>query len=415
MRASDDPGAAGRPVHRASPRRPRVALYSHDTMGIGHVRRNLLIAQVLAGPPLNATVLLIAGAKEASAFAVPPGVDCLTLPALYKTADGRYQTRSLGVPLDHLVALRSRAIDAALRAFRPDVLIVDKEPRGALRELEPALKSLRDSGRTRCVLGLRDVLDDPAVVRREWDAAGNGEAVRSFYDAVWVYGDPGVYDLVRECRLGPALRDKVAYTGYLDAGVRLAGSADADAPETGGPPFALCMVGGGQDGARVAEAFANADRPAGLAGVVVTGPFMPAEARDRLRRRAVADPRLRVTEFVPEPCRLLLRADRVVAMGGYNTVCEVLAFEKPALIVPRVSPRREQLIRAERFRDLGLLDLLHPDDMNPAAMARWLSAPLARPARTRVDLRGTARLPDLLAGLLGRAAAPTAEVNHAAP
>src|SRR4051794_16660339 len=88
--------------------RLRVALYSHDTMGIGHMRRNLLIAQALAAPPVSATVLLIAGAREAAAFTMPPGVDCLTLPSLYKTADGRYQSRALGLSLDELIDLRSR-------------------------------------------------------------------------------------------------------------------------------------------------------------------------------------------------------------------------------------------------------------------------------------------------------------------
>src|SRR3712207_9415316 len=65
-----------------------------------------------------------------------------------------------------------------------------------------------------------------------------------------------------------------------------------------------------------------------------------------------------VLEFVPEPALLLARADFVVAMGGYNTVCEALSFEKRALIVPRVTPRREQMVRAERLRDRGLIDVL---------------------------------------------------------
>src|SRR5207249_1916175 len=148
---------------------PRVALYSHDTMGIGHLRRNLLLAHTFARPPLSASVLLIAGAREAAAFPTPPGADWLTLPSLYKTADGGYRARALGASLEELIGLRAKILAAALRAFEPDVLVVDKEPRGAVRELDPALRILRARGRTRCVLGLRDVLDDPAAVRREWD------------------------------------------------------------------------------------------------------------------------------------------------------------------------------------------------------------------------------------------------------
>jgi predicted glycosyltransferase len=92
----------------------------------------------------------------------------------------------------------------------------------------------------------------------------------------------------------------------------------------------------------------------------------------------------------------------VIAMGGYNTVSEILSSEKPALIVPRVSPRREQLVRAERMRDLGLFDMLHPDNVSPATIGEWLArevAPSPR-VRDRIDMNGLDRLPHLLEEVL---------------
>jgi predicted glycosyltransferase len=119
--------------------------------------------------------------------------------------------------------------------------------------------------------------------------------------------------------------------------------------------------------------------------------------------------------------RLLLeRADRVITMGGYNTVCEVLSYDKAALVVPRVQPRQEQLIRVERLRDLGLLDLLHPDNLNPRALTEWLARelPPRPPARARIDLDGLANLPSLLAEVLdapswcGRGLRPERRLPH---
>jgi predicted glycosyltransferase len=410
-------------------KQPRVALYSHDTMGIGHMRRNILIAQTLAAPPISATVLLIAGAREASEFKLSPNVDCLTLPALRKTSEGRYESRSLGLSLTDLIELRSQTIAAAVRSFEPDVLIVDKEPRGAAGELQPTLDRLQARGQTRCVLGLRDVLDDPATVRKEWRAARNEAAIRGFYDAVWVYGDASVYDLAREYDLSPEVRDKLLYAGYLDPCQRLnlLGSGIDDRSGDAGPlrrPYALCMVGGGQDGAELAEAFAAAELPRGLSGVVLTGPYMPNAARRVLNQLAAGNPRLQVLDFVTEPCRLMCQADRVVAMGGYNTVSEILAFERRALVVPRVAPRREQLIRAQRMNDLGLIDILHPDQLSPSAVAHWLARePATIPsARKRIDLNGTMKLPGLLQSLLAEPArarsltrtTPYSEVGHVA-
>ena len=399
-----EPGAGGA--------RPRIALYSHDTVGLGHVRRNLLLAQTLAAPPIAASVLLVAGL--AGGFALPPGVDLVTLPGLYKDEAGQYRPRSLAIPLADLIPLRAQTIQAALAAFAPQLLIVDKVPWGALGELAPTLAALQARGGTRCVLGLRDVLDEPRALRREWTAHDNEAAIRRYYDAIWVYGDPAVYDLARAYPLAPDVAAKIRYTGYLDGRVRLAGAAAGQKGRDPGaalrlPPgrLALCLLGGGQDGAGLAEAFAQAPLPPDTNGLIVAGPFMPPEARRGLRRRVRARPRLRLLDFHAEPTRLLARADRVVAMGGYNTICEILSFEKRALIVPRVRPRQEQLIRATRLHALRVLDMLHPDTLTPNALAAWLASegePLA-PIADRVDLAGLARLPALLEEVLAPAPA----------
>ncbi len=385
-----------------SSRKLRIALYSHDTMGLGHKRRNMLIAQTLACSPLQTDILMITGMREASNFPTPPGVDCLTLPALYKGADGRYQSRRLDISLGEIITLRAKVIQSTVEAFAPDVLIVDKVPRGAVRELDPTLEYLRTQGHTRCILGLRDVLDEPAAVRRDWERAANEDAIRSYYDAVWVYGDPRVYDLAREYNFARDVVAKFHYTGYLDQRLRLK-FAKSDSAEVLAnlqlPPgeLVLCLVGGGQDGAFLAEAFAQAELPPNTNGVILTGPFMPAEVRQNLHNVAAKQPRLKVLEFVAEPTLLINQADRVIAMGGYNTTCEVLSFEKRALIIPRVQPRREQLVRAERLADLGLIDLLHPDRVNPRTLTEWLAKDGTAPQiRDRVNLNGLVRLPQLV-------------------
>lgn len=384
----------------------RIALYSHDTMGLGHVRRNLLIAQELASSSLQATILLITGVHTASCLRIPAGVDCLTLPALYKKVDGQYRSRHLNVSLQELSYLRAMTIRAALMAFEPDVLIVDNVPRGAMRELEPSLEDLKANNQRRCILGLRDVLDEPATIRREWQQAQNEDAIRKYYDAIWVYGDPDVCDPAREHSFPPDIAAKVRYTGYFDQRKRLKPEASAS-PLAGldlsSGRLALCLAGGGQDGVRLTKAFAQAELPPGFNGVILTGPFMPSKALQCLHHIAAQQSRLDVLEFMPEPCLLLGHADRIIAMGGYNTTCEVLSFEKPALIVPRVSPRREQLIRAKRLRDLGLIDLLHPGKLSPAALTHWLASDvLPKPrARDRIDMNALQRLPALLAEALG--------------
>jgi predicted glycosyltransferase len=405
-------------------RRLRVALYSPGMVGIGHMRRNLLIARALVQSAWEPIVLMIAEAREANVLTLPPGVDCLTLPALRKEYDGECLPRYLQVSLEEVVKLRMNVIGATLKSFQPDVLLVDHLPRGALGELGPSLADLRRTGHTRCILGLRDVLEEPARVRQDWAECANEDALRAFYDAVWIYGAPAVFDAVREYDFSPDVAAMVRFAGYLN--YRSApGGVEEDhvefqaAQPNHAEPLVLCSVGGGQDGAKLAETFAQADLPHGSTGVILTGPFMPADAQTRLRRYAERKPNLRILGFVPNPDSLLRHANRVVAMGGYNTVYEILSFEKHALIIPRSKPRHEQRIRAERLERLGLIEVLDPEKVTPAALSAWLARDLGPSPRPQsvIDMNGTRRLPELLQEVLAlrpnRKGPHGREVQHA--
>jgi predicted glycosyltransferase len=369
------------------------------------MRRNLLVAQALAASPLRPTILLVAEAREAGGFSMPASVDCVTLPGLRKGSDGCCTPRSLPLSLREVVALRAEIIRTTLRAYAPDVLIVDHLARGALGELQPALAALRADARTRCVLGLRDVLEAPSAVRREWTRWRTAAAIRAYYDAVWVYGDQSVYDLTHEYRLPDSVAARLTYTGYLDSRRRL--ECEITSSQSlfstlgiGDRRVALCLVGGGQDGGPLAEAFLRASLSSDMVGVLVTGPYMLPDSRSRVRALASSNPGFKVLDTLIEPTPLLDRADCVVAMGGYNSVCDVLSFGKRALIVPRGLPRREQQIRAERLGARGAFQVLDPRHLTPAAIASWVSTPQSDAVLPRIDLGGLSRIPVLLEAVL---------------
>ena len=387
LRPLGDPGGG---------RRLRVALYSHDALGLGHVRRNLAIARALGRLDPAPDILLLTGAPEAVTAHRPAHCDLVSLPALSKDANGTYASRHLSVDQAHLRHMRRSVLTAALSSFRPDVLVVDKHPRGFLGELEPALEILR-AARTRIVLGLRDVLDDAVTSRREWDADRSAQALNRWYDQVWVYGDSTVHDLSAELGL-PA--ERTVHTGYLATG-----RGPVEQVTEVETPYVLAMVGGGADGAHLAESFARSAMPAGHHGILVTGPQMPAEDVRRVAEIAAQRSDLTVRTYVDDAEALIAGSSALVSMGGYNTVCEALALGARMLVVPRVTPRREQLVRARLLTAAGKLDHLVPEELTPAALERWLAGAVAG-ARldpgTAVDLDGLARLPRLLAALVSQ-------------
>lgn len=179
-------------------------------------------------------------------------------------------------------------IGTALTHFNPNLFIVDNVPRGALQELSPVLENLKDSDTTRTVLGLRDIIDHPEAVRRQWQEQENEAFIERFYEAVWIYGDPDVYDQTSAYGFSPSLRLKTTFTGYLDPMDRLPSGEEEDLdPESARwveldvlqQEFTLCVIGGGQDGLAVASAFARSQLPEGEYGIMVTGPFLPEEKK----------------------------------------------------------------------------------------------------------------------------------------
>lgn len=376
----------------------RIVLYSHDSVGLGHIRRNLALAHALSAalPDItgeDVTGLLVAGRPEATEFPVPEGWDWLILPGVARSGDG-YASRALDIDLQAAVAMRGSVFRSAVLGFRPDLVIVDRHPLGVERELESALRSLR-MARPDCriVLGLRDVLDAPEIAAAEWEAIGGSTVLRALLDAIWVYGDPQVHDLAANDELPAELHDLVAHTGYLSTG-RTVGS-DFRMEQ----PFVLTTVGGGSDGAAIAEAAAAAPLPEGLAHLVITGPQM--SKQDRRRVRSAAAPGTRVVRRVPDVLPLLHRASAVVSMGGYNTVCELMSTDTPALIVPRVQRRAEQRMRVGALAAAGAVEMLLPDAASPAAIGAWIEERVgASASRASIALDGLATVPSLAASLL---------------
>lgn len=376
---------------------PRIALYSHDTLGFGHLRRNIMLANQLCALPSKPSILLIAGMREAGAFDLPEGIDLITLPAYAKGSDGRYAPRHLDMSLSALTHIRALTIRAAIEAYRPDLFIVDNVPRGAQNELDPTLKMLREGGETHVVLGLRDVIDRREKVRPQWVRQQNFSAVTEWFDEVWIYGDARFYDLIHEYGMGPLFAQKARFTGYLqrDHAVNPHSAHQIRDQVLNGDtrPYVLAMVGGGRDGLDLCKAMAASKLPEGRHGILVTGSQMSPKDARVVADLARDNPDLTVIEFLSETIALIEGAEKVIGMGGYNSVCEMLALSKDALVVPRVKPRAEQFLRAERLEAAGLIDMMLPSEVSAEALTQWMARPPRKPvSRYALDMRGLERV-----------------------
>ena len=374
----------------------RTLLYSHDTFGLGHLRRSRTIAGALVDNDSSHSALIVTGSPIAGRFDFPKRVDHVRLPGVVKLSDGSYTSSSLMMDIDEMVSLRGSIIAATEAEFRPDLLIVDKEAWGFRGELTDTLHAAKRRG-ARIVLGIRDILDDEDALTAEWERKNAVEAIERFYDEIWIYGIPEMCRPLEGLGLSSRMNARTVYTGYLRRELQSSQwDQSADLPE---PPYLLVTTGGGGDGADLIDWVLRAyesDPGLSLHAMIVYGPFLGAqEARDFDERVAALGDRVSATGFHGQMERLLANARGVVAMGGYNTFCEILSLDKPAIISPRTRPRREQVIRAEAAERLGLLRMMLPerDGADAGAMAAAIRALVDQPAPSQV------RIPGLLSGL----------------
>ncbi|HVI91129.1 MAG TPA: glycosyltransferase [Dongiaceae bacterium] len=345
-----------------SERDARVLIYSHDSFGLGHLRRCRAIAHSLVDQNKDMSVIILTGSPIIGSFNFRARVDFIRVPGVIKLRSGDYTPLSLLIDIDETLAMRESIIKHTADIFDPDIFIVDKEPLGLRGEVRETLEMLRERG-TQLVLGLRDIMDEPASLAPEWERKNAVPALRDLYDAIWVYGLPQICDPLEGIDLPKSVLHKMTYTGYLERSLPHEPSPVTPLQKIESP-YLLVTTGGGGDGEDVIDwvlrAYEN-DRKQPHPALLVLGPFMHSDRQAEFLHRAAQLDNVEAITFDAQLETLMDRAIGVVAMGGYNTFCEILSFNKRSLIVPRTKPRMEQYLRATKAKELGLSSMLEDD------------------------------------------------------
>jgi predicted glycosyltransferase len=357
----------------------RILMYSHDTFGLGHLRRCRAIAHALVGHFKGIHVLIISGSQIAGAFDFKARVDFVKIPSVIKLYNGEYTSIGRHIDIHETLEWRKEIIRSTAASFDPDLFIVDKEPLGLQGELLPTLDMLKGRG-CRLVVGLRDVMDDAPSLSKEWAKSDTINQIDRYYDDIWIYGPAGFWNPLVGLDLPHGLEHRLHYTGFLR---RETSAAALSSIENLPPEYILVTAGGGGDGAPLMKAVLAGhalNKTSHLPLLMLLGPFMRTDDREAIRRLSSKLPDVQVIDFHPQAELLLQRASAVVSMAGYNTFCEVLSLNKPTLLVPRTTPRQEQFIRARRAAELGLVEILTQEDAaDPEAMAKHLLELPGRP------------------------------------
>lgn len=358
-----------------------ILMYSHDTYGLGHIRRTMAIARTLVRPGVN--ILIVTGSPIVGRYSMPKGIDFVRMPGMIKKTNTVYVPHSIKVDPKIAISIRKNIISATAKTFKPDLFIVDKVPTGLKNEVLPTLKWMKKNlPCSRVVLGLRDILDDAESTRREWQKKKFPEVLRDLYSEIWVYGEKDLYNPISEYAFPDDIAEKTVFTGYIPRKVPTTRKIRRKHKQV------LVTIGGGGDGYIVLDNYLKMLETNGTVDfktLMITGPFLSRDRLDELADRARAV-KVRIKPFVRNIEKKMASADLVVSMGGYNTMCEILSLKKPALVIPRDNPRQEQLIRAQVFKGRGLCDFIKWDEVTPETMREKVDTLLDDATNCKADL-----------------------------
>jgi predicted glycosyltransferase len=388
------------PSRLPAPVAPKVLFYSHDTFGLGNIRRTLLLSQTLAEDYPRAAMLVVTGSPMIHAFRLPPNLDYIKLPCLDRTDAEHYEPKYLAAQPAEVDRIRRAILVETVMGFKPDLMIVDKRPGGVGGELLDTLRALRRRATgTRLVLGIRDIIDEPARTRTSLKRTSDMETIARYYDEVWIYGEHAIFDPIAEYAFSDEVARMTRFCGYLRRP-----SAPA-AARGDGPPRVLVTTGGGGDGGPLIttylEGLSTLARGIQLRTTVIFGPHVDGPSRRTILQRFGSLADVEFLDFEPDLAAHYAMADVVVAMAGYNTVCELLSFRRAAVLAPRATPVGEQLLRARLFAARGYFDYVEPHELTPDILIAKVLAALKRPAARRpIDLDGLPRIRERVRCLL---------------
>jgi len=383
----------------------RILMYSHDTFGLGHLRRCRTIAHSLVENFSGLSVLIISGAAIAGAFDFRARVDFVKIPSVIKLRSGEYTSLDKHIDLSETIRMRESIIRHTAESFKPDIFIVDKEPMGLQGEISETLKYLK-SQNTTLILGLRDVMDSPHLLAAEWKRKELIPKIQNTYNRIWVYGPESFYNPMIGLDIPQSMRDKITFVGFLKRQAQALQDGLSTHKQQG--DYILITPGGGGDGVALVRSVMAAyehDSTLEHKTLIVLGPYMPGKERSEFLARSEALSNVEVIDFDSRMEELIAGARAVVSMGGYNTFCEILSFDKRALIVPRTTPREEQLIRTERAAKLGMVEMLLPEEAeSPEKMSAALKALPAVPKPSmragKIELTGLDKVSQIIGAIL---------------
>jgi predicted glycosyltransferase len=379
----------------------KIMFYCQHILGMGHLVRSM---EIVRGLVKDFQVCFINGGEIVQGFDIPSEVEIINLPAI-KT-DSEFQELQVvdsNYTLGEVQSTRKNKLLEIYDRLKPDIFIVELFPFGRKRfsfELIPLLEKIKQDGnKTKVVSSLRDIVVTKQDQTRH--EAKVCKLINQYFDLLLIHGDPNFQPLEATFSRVKDLNCEVHYTGYV-----VQPQPEDDTLIEINQPIILVSIGGGRFGHElldcVLETAPLLENKIPHQIQIFTGPFMPEEKLIELQTKAAKTKNIKCDRYTPNLLNYMKQADLSISMAGYNTTMNILTTGVRAIIMAFTgNDDQEQRIRAQKLSDLGVLEIIDPQELQPEIFAEKIINSLQKqPEKITFNFNGVTKTATLLNNLV---------------
>lgn len=388
-----------------------IMFYCQYLSGMGHLIRSTEIVRSLVK---NFQVYFINGGPAIEGFELPPEVKSIQLPALW-LEDGEFRVADSCKSVEDIQEIRKNQLVNFFKKVQPDCLITEFFPFGRhmlLFELLPLLEYIKSTApSTKIICSLRDVI---GKLSNEQEETTICYLMNKYFDLLLFHSDAKFQTFADSFIRHQDIKCQITHTGFITQPLKenfsnledLWDKADLNITKI------LVSVGGGRIGYELLEAVIETSailtKKLKHKIQIFTGPFMPEEKVLKLQQSALIQPHIKIAKYTPHLIEYMETADISISLSGYNTAMNIISTGVRAIVVPlsHNEQDKEQFQRTQKLEKLGIVEAVHPNNLEPAYLAKKIINCLEnKPAQVNkqtFDLKGADNTTTFLQNLLDK-------------
>ncbi|WP_342747364.1 glycosyltransferase family protein [Hydrococcus rivularis] len=323
-------------------------------------------------------VCFINGGPTVPGFEIPSQVEIATLPPLW-IENGQLQVTDGFANIEEVKEARRNALINLFDRFKPDCLITEFFPFGRHKlffELIPLLDHIKAvAPSTKIICSVRDIVGRTDLDKEEETIC---QLTSKYFNCILFHSDPKFQKLEESFSRVKELNCKVKYTGFVAQSIPENNDlsefdlANLNRKE----PMILVSIGGGRIGYELLKSVIQSSSilqkkmPHHIQ--IFTGPFMPEEQFLQLKQAALSKSNVTLQRYTSNLIAYMRKADLSISLTGYNTTMNILRTGVRSLVVPigHYSYDKEQVIRTKKLEKLGIVEVIEPENLEPAYLAQ---------------------------------------------